>query len=237
LTPGLSKTRFEMLNLTDFFHTFIFSSVKRFMKSKSTTKTMKDIDNKNIKKSSNQNTPVVKKPVVNKVYAELADHGHEDFYSYLEWLGLAKKHDLLILTDSHHYYFEAEDLKNVKAVINLNQLNNIKKIKDFLQAIYFILPQKCHFIGSFTDSKTKDGFMNSKKSLHQIEIKSYLSESDESPWDSFLTLVYGLVDSKTNRKMSKKSVQFMFEDVGLKILDITEFNGLTYFCTQKDDRL
>lgn len=198
---------------------------------------MKDIDNERVKKLSNQNTPVAKKPVVNKVYAELAEHGHEDFYSYLEWLGLAKKHDLLILSASHHYYFEVEDLKNVKAVINLNQLNNIKKIKDFLQAVYFILPQKCHFIGSFTDNKNKDGFLNSKKSLHQVELMSYLSESDEGPWDSFLTMVYGLVDSKTNRKMSKKTVQFMFEDVGLIILDITEFNGLTYFCTQKDDRL
>ena len=25
----------------------------------------------------------------------------------------------------------------------------------------------------------------------------------------------------------------MLEETGLKILDLTEFNGLTYFCTQK----
>jgi len=47
-------------------------------------------------------------------------------------------------------------------------------------------------------------------------------------------MVYDLIDSRTNRYMTEKSVRFLLEDTGLKILDITEFNGLTYFCTQKE---
>jgi hypothetical protein len=204
------------------------------MKSKTTTKNKNVIDNQQVKESSANSGSIVNKSKINPVYAELADEGHEDFYSYLEWLGLAKKPDLLILTSSHHYYFEVEDLKNVKTVVNLNQLNNIKNIKDFLQAIYNILPVKCYFIGSFTDSNKQNGFLTSKKSLHQIDKEGYINEADEGAWSSFLNMVYGIIDSKTNRSLSKKTVQFMLEDTGLKIIDITEFNGLTYFCTQKD---
>lgn len=204
------------------------------MKNKTISKTKKVVKDQQDIEFSRQEIPVVKKPEVNRVYSELAEEGHEDFYSYLEWLGLAKKPDLLILASAHHFYFEVEDLKNVRAVINLNQLNNIKKIKEFLQAVHFVLPYKCHFIGSFTDNKNQNGFLPSKKALHQIDSHGYITESDEGPWNSFLNLVYGIIDSKTNRSLSKKTVQFMLEDSGLKILDITEFNGLTYFCTQKD---
>ncbi len=204
------------------------------MKSKTTTKIKKVASSQQDIDKSRQKGELVKKSVVNQVYTELAQDGHEDFYSYLEWLGLAKKHDMLILTSSHHYYFEVEDLKNIRAVINLNKLNSIKRIKDFLLAVYNVMPQKCFFIGSFTDYKNQKGFFPPRKPLHQIEKQGYLPESDEGPWNSFLNMLYGLVDPKADRNLSKMTVQFMLEDIGLKILDITEFNGLTYFCTQKD---
>jgi hypothetical protein len=204
------------------------------MKSKTSTKNKNIIDNQQVKESSDNTGSVVKKTKINPIYAELADEGQEDFYSYLEWLGLAKKPDLLILTSSRHYYFEVEDLKNVKTVLNLNQLNNIKNIKDFLQALFSVMPYKCYFIGSFTDNKKQNGFLSSRKSLHHIEKTDYISESNDGAWSSFLNMLYGIIDSKTSRSLSKKTVQFVLEDTGLKILDITEFNGLTYFCTQKN---
>ena len=204
------------------------------MKNKTITKTKNVVSNQEDKGLSPKKNPIAKKSVVSQIHEQLAGEGQEDFYSYLEWLGLAKKPDLLILTSSHHYYFEVEDLKNVRAVINLNRLNNIKRIKDFLQTVYFVLPHKCHFIGCFTDSKNQNSSLTSKKPLHQIEKQGYMAESDEGPWSSFLNMLYGIIDSKTNRSLTKKTVQFMLEDAGLKILDITEFNGLTYFCTQKD---
>jgi hypothetical protein len=204
------------------------------MKSKTLTKTKKSADIQQDKNQHRQKSPVIKRSGVSKVYTELAEKGHADFFSYLEWLGLAKKTDMLILTSSHHYYFEVEDLKNVKAVLNLNKLNSIKRIKEFLNAVYCVLPHKCYFIGIFTDSSTQNGFLTSKKSLHQIDSTGYISETEEGPWNSFLNMLYGIIDSKTDRKLNKKTVQFMLEDTGLKILDITEFNGLTYFCAQKN---
>ncbi|MGC1390864.1 MAG: hypothetical protein WA816_07480 [Bacteroidales bacterium] len=203
------------------------------MKSKTIIKDKKDTDNQQVSEFSGNSAAFIKKTTTNPVYVELVEEGKEDFYNYLEWLGLAKKPDLLILTSSHHFYFEVDDLKNVKVVVNLNKLNNIKSIREFLQAIYNVLPHKCYFIGNFTDSKKQNGYLTSRKSLHQIEMKEYISESDEGPWSSFLNMLYGIIDSKTNRYMSDKSVKLLLDEARLKILDMTEFNGYTYFCTQK----
>ena len=203
------------------------------MKNKTTIEEFKSTENQRVKKPSRRKGSAAKKNEILSVHEKLTAEDHEDFYTYLEWLGLAKKKDLIILTSSHHYYFEVEDLINVKVVVNLNALNTIKKIRDFLHSVNTILPYKCYFIGCFTATKNQNDSLNPKRSLHQIDKNGYMDDSDEKPWTSFLNMLYGIIDSKANSSFSKKTVQFMLEDTGLKILDMTEFNGLTYFCTQK----
>ena len=172
---------------------------------------------------------------INPIFAKLAAEGHENFYNYLDWLGLTKSPDFLILTSSHHYYFENEDLKEIKTVVNLEKLNNIKGLKDFLHSIYRVLPKKCYFIGSFTDNKNhKSIFSYTNKYLDEAAGKNLKIGKDISQWSSFLNMAYSLFDSSTNRYMTERTVRLLFVNSGLKILDITEFNGLTYFCTQKD---
>lgn len=202
------------------------------MKSKTTLEELKKAENQTDRKPVRRKGPLAKKNEILSVRDKLAANGHEDFFSYLEWIGLAKKKDLLILTSSHHYYFEVEDLKNVKLVINLNQLNTIRRLKDFLLCVNNVIPLKCHFVGCFTASKTRNELLNTTKSIHHIDKCGYLFE-DEKPWASFLNMLYGIIDTKSSRSFSKKTVQFALEDAGLKILDMTEFNGITYFCTQK----
>jgi hypothetical protein len=192
-------------------------------------------ENQKVKRSSHLRNSMVKNTEINPVYAELVGEGHEDFYNYLDWLGLAKSPDLLILASSHHYYFEIEDLKNVRTVVSLKKLNNLTKPKEFLREIYSVLPQKCHFIGSFTDSKKQNLFSSSKKYPNPLEDNDSGSELTTGRWNSFLNVLYGVIDAKTNRYMSEKSVRLLLEETGFKILDITEINGLTYFCTQKDN--
>jgi hypothetical protein len=73
-----------------------------------------------------------------------------------------------------------------------------------------------------------------KKSAYRTDEQGSAPKTETSTLNSFLNILYGLIDSKTNKSLSKKNVGFMLEDTGFKIVDITEFNGLTYFCTQKD---
>jgi hypothetical protein len=172
---------------------------------------------------------------INPIYAKLAEEGHENFYNYLDWLGLSKSPDFLILTSSHHYYFENEDLKEVKTVVNLEKLNNIKGLKDFLHSIYHVLPKKCYFVGSFTDNKNHKSIF-SYTNRYYDKLTGRISNTEKSVGQSstFLNVIYHLFDSNSKRYMTERTARLLFVNSGLKILDITEFNGLTYFCTQKD---
>jgi len=203
------------------------------MKNKSLIEKKKKTDNQRIKGSSHLKVAMIKNAETDPVYAELIGEGHEDLYNYLDWLGLVKKHDLLILAASHHYYFEIEDLKNIKTVVTLKKLNNIESPREFLKEIYNVLPHKCHFIGSFTDNRKQNIFTPVKRSADESDAPGSDSEQVTGRWNSFLNVLYGIIDAKANRYMSERIVKLLLEETGLKILDITEFNGLTYFCTQK----
>lgn len=214
---------------------FIFKSGTRHMKSKPQPNNKYVIKNQRVSKFSHFEGSTDNKTDINPVFAKLAEEGHENYYNYLDWLGLAKGLDFLILTSSHHYYFENEDLKAIKTVVNLEKLNNIKGIKDFLHSIYHVLPKKCYFIGSFIDNKNYNGIFSFTKKYHDgIAGRVVNLEKNIGQWSSFLYMAYHLFDSKTNRYMTERTVRLLFTNSGLKVLDITEFNGLTYFCTQKD---
>ena len=203
------------------------------MKNKTIIKNKKVIGRQSDRGSSRRISLIDIKSEITPVYTKLVEEGHEDFYNYLDWLGLAKSHDLLILASAHHYYFEADDLKNINTVVNLRKLNNIERIRDFLLAIYDVMPVNCHFISSFTDSKKQNGFLSSFKSLNQTGKEDSVYKIETGSWNSLLKMIYELFKSKTNRSLSEKTIRFMLEETGLKILDLTEFNGQTYFCAKK----
>jgi hypothetical protein len=204
------------------------------MKSKPQANNNYIINNQRVSKFAHYEGTSGNKTDVSPIYTKLVEEGHENFYNYLDWLGLAKGPNFLILTSSHHYYFENEDLKTIKTVVNLEKLNNIKGLKDFLHTIYHVLPKKCYFIGSFTSSKNQNIFSNTANNRDVFTGEVSKPEKNLGQWSSFLNMAYHLLDSKTNRYMTERTVKLLFANSGLTVLDITEFNGLTYFCTQKD---
>jgi hypothetical protein len=169
-----------------------------------------------------------------QVYRKLVLEGCENFYKYFELLGLANDPNFIVLPSAHHYYYDAEDMKEVKAVVNMKQLNHIKDIKEFLHTIYHILSSQSLFIGIFMDRKHQNGFFsNSTLNQSQIEGKVDPVENGIESKIPFLNMVYNIMDSKTNRYMSKQAVKLLLGDAGFKVIDMTELNGLTYFCIQK----
>ena len=95
----------------------------------------------------------------NSVLRMLATEDCENFVKYIELLGLDKDSNLLVLSSLHHYYYDAEEMTNIQAVINLKELNQIKQTKDFLHSIFRILPPDCNFIGCFVNNKKQNGFV------------------------------------------------------------------------------
>lgn len=164
----------------------------------------------------------------------LAGEGKEDFVNYIEWLGLDKDPNLVVLSSMHHYYYDAEEMKNVTTVVSLIKLNNVKEIKEFLYSISHILSPKSNLIGCFTDAK-KQNLFELKKNASEPESKEISTAVENGIMSRipFLNKIYSLIDAKTNKFLTKQNVTSLLEEHGFKPHDITEMNGLTYFRAEK----
>lgn len=170
----------------------------------------------------------------NPVLKKLAAESHKSFFDYVNWSGLTKDPNLIVLSPSHHYYYDDDDLKGVTTVLNLKQLNHIKDVKDFLHTVYHMLAQNSYFAGSFIDRKNQFGFFpNTNTSQQQLEGTIDQFENGIASSIPFLNMMYNILDSRINRNLTKKTVTLLLEDAGLKVLDMSEINGLTCFCSQK----
>jgi hypothetical protein len=152
---------------------------------------------------------------INPVMDNIRTEGGEDFYQYIQWLRLSKKPDLLALSSTHHYYYESNDLKRIKTLVNLKKLNNIKHLESFLHILVRILPQKANFIGTF-------------KSYNQ-DVSAFSAYQPSNLFDRLINYI----DSRTDRSLTKKDVSRLLEEHNLKVVDITDINGMTYFYSQK----
>ncbi|HOF20900.1 MAG TPA: hypothetical protein PLO24_06575 [Bacteroidales bacterium] len=158
----------------------------------------------------------------------LTEKRNEDLTNYLEWLNLADDPNLVVLSSLHHYFYDAEEMKNVKTVVNLIPLNELRDTKSFLHSVYTILTPKSNFIGSFLDIKNHNSF-----SLRKEDVDDEAVEHGILSKIPFINTLYNLMDSKTNRNLSKRDVMFLLENNGFKVQDITELNKITYFHSQR----
>lgn len=167
------------------------------------------------------------------VFEKLAAEGSESFFNYLDWLGLANDSDIIILPSTGHYFYDHEDVKEVRTVVNMKKLNQVKQIKDFLHNICHILEHQSYFIGLFYDNKYQNGFFSYPDLNQQIKGKIDPVENGIESRNPFLNMMYNIMDSKTNRYLSKSTVALLLEAAGFKVLNMTNRSGLTYFCAQK----
>jgi hypothetical protein len=140
----------------------------------------------------------------------------------------------MVLPYSKHYYYESKDLKKVKILVNPKRLNDIKNIRDFLFNISSVLPLKSYFIGAFFNNKDKNILSSEPyKSPEALSGSIDLVENGISSSVPFLNFLYRLIDFRIERYMTKTAVSLQLANVSLKVLNMTDINGLTYFCTQK----
>lgn len=165
-----------------------------------------------------------------KNYPDISD----DFSFYMRKLYLEGDPNIIVLSSSNHYYYEAEDLKNVRTLVNVKQLNHINQVREFLDNIFSILPSKSYLIGCFSDNEDQNRFLSdSYKPDRKIAGQFDPAENGIASRNPFLNMVYNILDIKTNRYLTKKAVTGELEISGWKVVDMTEIKGLTYFCAQK----
>ncbi len=170
---------------------------------------------------------------INHISEILSSEGNENFRHYTEWLGLARDPKQIVLSSIHHYYYDAEEMINIKTVVNLKELNHIREINDFLHSMFLILPPKCYLIGCFLDNK-KQGLFSSRKKFSDSD-SDIISEEEKNGIVSripFLDIIFRILDAKTNNLLSGKIVTQLLRNNGFNVIDMTELSGLTYFCAQ-----
>lgn len=154
----------------------------------------------------------------NPVLENIISEGGDDFFQYLNWTGLAGDPNLMVLSSLQHYYYDHNDLKGIRSLINLKSLNHIKHLESFLHTLYRLLPSDSYFVGCF-------------KSCHQHRRRSPFSHPPE-----FLTGIINFLDKKADRRLSKNAVKGLLEENGFKVIDMTDINGMTFFWSQNGKR-
>ena len=154
-------------------------------------------------------------PLIETILSE----GGEDFSTYLRITGLAGDSNLMVLSSMHHYYYDYSDLKGIRTLINLKELNQVSHLESFLRTLYRILPCQANFVGCFTDNNNK----GSKKSFLK-------------PARLFNGLV-SFFDSSCTRNLSNTSFKNLLEEHGFKVIDLTDINGKAFFWARNIKRL
>jgi hypothetical protein len=151
------------------------------------------------------------KPIFSSDNFNLTAEGGVTFFKYLKKFNLFSEPELLILSPNIHFYYDENDLKDVRTFILLRKLNLIKELDTFLRTLSQILPQNVNFVGCFSDNKTLK-------------------------WNGFVSNLsnkfYNILDSKTDHFLDKEDVSELLEKYGFKIIDMTEMDELILFCSQ-----
>ena len=135
-----------------------------------------------------------------------------NFFNYLRSLNFSYETKIIVLPSNHHFYYDGEELKSVRVLINLKRLNLIKQPDRFLDTLVRVLPRNACFIGCFSDSKSGNHEI-SKVSRYSIVFNKFLN----------------FLDSRTDNAMDKNEVSELLGRRGFQTLDMKEINGLTYF--------
>jgi hypothetical protein len=175
------------------------------------------------------NIDLVKANAVNKI---LDKEVGQVFARYIDQQNITDS-NLVVLSSSHHYYYDAEEMINVQTIVNLTELNQVKQLKEFLHSIFHILPPKCKFIGCFVNNKKQDGFvLNAGPEDSYYKRNSDAIENGIASSSPLLNMIYSMIDLRTNKYLSERSVHLLLEEHGFKVTNMTEIDGLTYFCAQ-----
>lgn len=147
---------------------------------------------------------------LNQVSSGLTAEDGRNFFHYLKSFKLTKDPDLLILPPNNHYYFDENELRNVRTLINLKNLNLIKELDNFLYTLIRLLPPEANFLGYFSYSKMS------------------LSSGD-SLFSGLSAKLTNFLDFRTDHNMDEKELTDRLYKYGFRTIDMTEMNGLIFF--------
>ncbi|NSW94957.1 MAG: hypothetical protein HPY62_09675 [Bacteroidales bacterium] len=158
--------------------------------------------------------------ITRRGFLNIMENQAEDLFAYLNIVGLPADSNIIVLAPGQHYYYDESDLRNVRTLINLKKLNQIKDINKYLHNLYRILPENANYIGCFHDCTSHRG-KHSKTARHSKTLINRLA--------NFLKGSY-------EQDMTRQKVTELLWKHNFEIVDMTEINGLTYFYSRNIEK-
>jgi hypothetical protein len=128
-------------------------------------------------------------------------------------LNIKDDSNTLILSPVHHYYYNIDEIKDVRTLIHTKELNKVSDLKRFMNNTLHVLSKDSMFIGCFRDNKIRQNIFYRNRVFY---------------W--FNNILDG---NAIYRYMSRTMVIKMFMKLKLEIIDMSEVDGITYFCVKK----
>lgn len=132
---------------------------------------------------------------------------------YVSTLNIKDDSNTLILSPVHHYYYNIDEIKDVRTLIHTKELNKVSDLKRFMNNTLHVLSKDSMFIGCFRDNKIRQNIFYRNRVFY---------------W--FNNILDG---HAIYRYMSRTMVVKMFMKLKLEIIDMSEVDGITYFCVKK----
>lgn len=170
----------------------------------------------------------VKDPIKANLYKILSDEDCGDFYTYIDWLDLSKKGNIIVLPVSNHYFYHPDDFASTETLINLKCLNQISDLESFLGKIHRSLPDDCFFTGCFLNTARENNVNNNNSRIKKFNLKIPLSR-----YKVFFEKFILMMNLRKVLRFQKERVRSILNEIGFMVLDMTELNGKTYFCAKK----
>jgi hypothetical protein len=143
----------------------------------------------------------------------------KDFYNYIVRLNLVKDlSEILVLPSRKHFFYAEDEISQFKGIVNINKLNYISKLNEFMYVINILIKKDTYFFGCFVNNKYLS-YPRFKETNHSLS--------------KFIHSIKLLIDSKMKRLMSENDVKRIFEAHGFKVENMKEIRGVTYFSAKR----
>lgn len=171
------------------------------------------------------------------VEAELIDEAGEDVFKYLSGLGCLKSRNIMLLSSVRHYLYDSRELEKLDTLINLRVLNGIKHMGFYLQTMNQLLPIDGLFIGCFVDyAKFKLEIKSKPTTLRFLFLLGFIFVNRIIPRIPVINVFQAVLSHGKAKCLTSDEVKGHLANNGFQILNMAQFEGLTFFVSKKIQR-
>jgi hypothetical protein len=179
----------------------------------------------------------IDKSAYNFLLNDLNEEGGTEVVKYLEKYSLLQASNFILLSSKRHYFYDTEELKKIKTVINLNLLNRTDQVKYCLQTLNYVLPQNGILAGCFINYRSQENMKLKKNMITFQHINKFLIIYNKliiNLISAYKWAKYILNQGKVKYLTTNEACKILKKN-GFRIIDVTEINGLSYFISSKED--